>query len=109
MSKSGLTSVWDNHPDHPVSNWKLEIENDETRLGYLSWVENQMGLALSRPDNRENWDPESHWDDHDEYPVEDWKTEVENDDTRGSYIGYVNSRIDMLDPEEDEDASPPAP
>ena len=41
----------------------------------------------------EKWKPESHWDDHPLYPVEDWQYEVANGDTRQSYVEWVNSRI----------------
>lgn len=40
------------------------------------------------------WNPESHWDDHPDYPTEDWTDEVINGDTRQSYIEWVNSRLD---------------
>ena len=36
----------------------------------------------------------SHWDNHPDYPVEDWKYEVENDDTRQSYREWVFSQIE---------------
>ena len=39
------------------------------------------------------WAPESHWDDHDEFPVADWQAEVENGDTRQSYVDWVNSQM----------------
>lgn len=26
------------HPDNPVDDWKYEIANDGTRLGYWDWV-----------------------------------------------------------------------
>ena len=29
---------WADNPAHPVRNWKYEVENDDTRLGYLAWV-----------------------------------------------------------------------
>jgi hypothetical protein len=29
---------WGEHPDHSISDWKYEIENDHTRLGYWDWV-----------------------------------------------------------------------
>lgn len=28
---------WDEHPDHPVADWKSEVANDDTRLGYQEW------------------------------------------------------------------------
>lgn len=32
-------SAWAETPEHPVSDWRLEVANDETRLGYLAWVD----------------------------------------------------------------------
>lgn len=29
---------WGSHPVHSVSDWKQEIEADNTRLGYWEWV-----------------------------------------------------------------------
>ena len=31
-------SHWDEHPQYPVEDWKYEVANDDTRLGYLEWV-----------------------------------------------------------------------
>ena len=30
-------SHWDDQPEHPVEDWRYEIANDDTRLGYLDW------------------------------------------------------------------------
>ena len=40
------------------------------------------------------WNPDSHWDDHDRYTPEEWRFEVVELGTRESYIEWVNSRID---------------
>lgn len=29
---------WGDHPVHPVSEWKQEVQADNTRLGYWQWV-----------------------------------------------------------------------
>lgn len=29
---------WGDHPVHPVSEWKQEVQVDNTRLGYWEWV-----------------------------------------------------------------------
>lgn len=31
---------WDVDPDYPVEDWKAEVANDDTRLGYSDWIEN---------------------------------------------------------------------
>lgn len=35
-------SDWDNHLDYPASDWIHEVENENTRLGYIDWVNNQI-------------------------------------------------------------------
>jgi hypothetical protein len=32
---------WDSHPRFPVDDWKAEVANDKTRLGYWEWVDNK--------------------------------------------------------------------
>ena len=33
--------VWGDHPDWPIADWREEIVNNYTRLGYWDWVYNQ--------------------------------------------------------------------
>lgn len=35
---------WASLPEFPVEDWKYEVANDDTRLGYLAWVENQQDM-----------------------------------------------------------------
>jgi hypothetical protein len=30
--------IWGEHPDHDPSDWRQEVENHDTRLGYWDWV-----------------------------------------------------------------------
>lgn len=30
--------VWGEHPDHPAEDWRIEVENHDTRAGYWDWV-----------------------------------------------------------------------
>ena len=30
--------LWGEHPDHPTADWKYEVENGDTFLGYWEWV-----------------------------------------------------------------------
>lgn len=30
--------VWANDPDYPIEDWRDEVSNDDTRLGYWVWV-----------------------------------------------------------------------
>lgn len=39
------TSHWDEHPEYPVSDWKSEVINDDTRQGYHEWVVSQLEQA----------------------------------------------------------------
>lgn len=32
-------SHWDEAAGHPVEDWRYEVTNDDTRLGYLAWVD----------------------------------------------------------------------
>ena len=34
--------IYGNHPEYPVRDWKYEVENGDTRLGYWAWVENMI-------------------------------------------------------------------
>ena len=29
---------WESHPDYAIEDWRYEIANDDTRLGYWEWV-----------------------------------------------------------------------
>jgi predicted phosphohydrolase len=29
---------WEGHPVHPVSEWRQEVQAEDTRLGYWEWV-----------------------------------------------------------------------
>jgi len=33
---------WGEHPTFPLSDWKYEVENDDTRQGYWSWVASKV-------------------------------------------------------------------
>lgn len=39
-------SHWDEDTGYPVKDWQYEVANDDTRLGYAAWVENQRALAV---------------------------------------------------------------
>lgn len=39
----------------------------------------------------------SYWDEHPDYPIEDWKYEVANDDTRRGYWEWVDSQIEQAE------------
>jgi len=33
---------WGEHPDHPTSDWVLQVVDDDTRLGYWQWVYDRL-------------------------------------------------------------------
>ncbi len=39
---------WIEEPAHPLSDWRSEVANDDTRLGYLDWVD-ARSAALPNP------------------------------------------------------------
>jgi len=36
---------WGNHPDYPIEDWRHEVADDNTRLGYHEWVDHQREIA----------------------------------------------------------------
>jgi hypothetical protein len=44
--------LWGNDPRHPRADWKYEVVNGDTNLGYWDWVENQ--LLMEESEKNEN-------------------------------------------------------
>jgi hypothetical protein len=42
--KEASGGVWGEHQDHTVNDWRYEVTNDDTRLGYWEWVANKIEL-----------------------------------------------------------------
>ena len=38
---SAADGAWAEDPQFPVMDWKSEVSNDDTRLGYFDWVDEQ--------------------------------------------------------------------
>lgn len=36
--------TWGEHPEYVRSDWKYEVTNGDTSLGYWVWVENQIDM-----------------------------------------------------------------
>lgn len=36
--------LWAAHDEYPVCDWQHEVNNDDTRLGYIDWVNHQLHL-----------------------------------------------------------------
>lgn len=43
----------------------------------------------------ENWQPDSHWEDHPAWPFCDWADECKANDTRLGYVEWVNHCLDQ--------------
>ena len=39
---------WAEAPGYPVADWKAAVANDETRLGYWDWIEQQEDMREAR-------------------------------------------------------------
>ena len=37
-----IESHWEEHPKFRSKDWRYEVENDDTRLGYVDWVNSQL-------------------------------------------------------------------
>ena len=42
-------SHWEDDPEFPVEDWKYEVANGDTRLGYFEWVEHQRDAKKVAP------------------------------------------------------------
>lgn len=49
-----LYGPWGEHPAHPVDDWKTEVANDDTRLGYWAWVSSRDDDAQNQVTPRPN-------------------------------------------------------
>ncbi len=48
-----IHGVWAEHVTWPVSDWKYEVDNDDTRLGYWDWVASQMEIHGSSDESED--------------------------------------------------------
>ncbi|MGA3118397.1 MAG: hypothetical protein ABSF90_28720 [Syntrophobacteraceae bacterium] len=42
-------SHWEDDPEFPAEDWKYEVANGDTRLGYPEWVEHQRDAKKQEP------------------------------------------------------------
>jgi hypothetical protein len=40
-------SHWDDHPEHPVQDWRTEVANNETRQSYKEWVVHKVWVIAN--------------------------------------------------------------
>jgi|GEM_PF-5813891 hypothetical protein len=45
---------WGEHPRYSISDWKAEVANDDTRLGYWAWVAAQSEAETMQLPDRLN-------------------------------------------------------
>ena len=41
--------IWAEDPEYPATDWREEAANDDTRLGYWEWIDNQRGIDDNMP------------------------------------------------------------
>ena len=41
---------WGEDPDYPLADWKYQVANDDTRLGYWEWVESEKEFDRDCPE-----------------------------------------------------------
>ena len=41
---------WGEHPNHPLEEWRMEVQCRNTRLGYWDWVVSKIKLADDKND-----------------------------------------------------------
>lgn len=42
---------WVSDPNYPVEDWRIEVANDDTRLGYGEWLQHQREASLDEQDD----------------------------------------------------------
>lgn len=70
-----------------IYQWAKDNDHSVTYYG------SSMSFQLT-PDDSEKWEPGSNWDQHHEYPAEDWSHEIQNGDTRLGYHEWVNAKLE---------------
>lgn len=50
-----MTSHWDDHPDHPVSDWQYEVASGDTRQSYSEWVASKRTDHFNGQDHVEEY------------------------------------------------------
>lgn len=51
----GPNGTWGEHPLWPVADWREEISNDDTRIGYWEWVEGKIDMLPLCVDELREW------------------------------------------------------
>ncbi len=81
-----------------VDNIAMRFNSEGTRTG--RWPTDKPNLAnVPKADPKDLeivWEPESHWSEHPNWAVEDWKYEIADDNTRQGYHEWVRSKIEEM-------------
>lgn len=70
------------------------INDERCHTDAIDITEGEVGFIKKREATADHWEPDSYWDDHPAWPVEDWVDEVKEYATRLSYISWVNARLE---------------
>jgi len=105
---NGIQTFWYTTDIHEDSEYAFDVRDlpgyDATKdIGDRKHHRDVISAAVSQgliktPDekngkgNNQPTEGGSHWDEDPDYPVEEWKCEVDNDDTRQSYKEWVQSK-----------------
>ena len=67
----------------------IMLYNTEREIRAAGWTRQE--------DQYPFWSPDSHWDEHRLFSVDAWREEVANNETRQSYVEWVNSQLKTED------------
>jgi len=92
--------------DEIVEACGLPFETDGYYPGDIFQLEiPETAIPAKTETDKPAWNPDSHWDAHPDFPVEDWRNEVAEDATRQSYREWVLDQIEMRPAEDELDRS----
>jgi hypothetical protein len=97
---------WGEHPEHLLVEWRADVAEDCTRLGYWEWVDARICDAeegeMSNTESISSLKAANggHWGEHPEHLLCEWRADVPEDRTRLGYWEWVDACI--CDAEEDQ-------
>lgn len=94
LSPEKRVGIKDGHNNMLHAIWECPVNHQPVSAEGQEWWHNWIGGELPPA-------PPSHWDDDEDYPVEDWVHEVSDDNTRQSYRQWVLSQKEAANGQED--------
>lgn len=76
---------WGEHPNFLVSDWKIEVAEDETWLGYWAWVESEIAAKVEDMRLPDGWETRPKL-------LLSWKREVAENNTRLGYWTWIEAK-----------------